>query len=159
MNDSHPGSEPAPLPRGCEAADPVADPVAHPVGDPLADPVADAQRDIADVPAIEVITTAAVHLMSAAAVKCGLAEDAASGHHLDLDEARKLITALAGLVTAAAPEVGRYHAAPLRDGLAALQRAFREASVVQDPPGQGPGERWTGRVDQRATPPQSRTLS
>ena len=155
MNDSHPGSEPALLPRGGTAPDPVADPVA----DPVPDPVADAQRDIADVPAIEVITTAAVHLMSAAAVKCGLAEDAASGHHLDLDEARKLITALAGLVTAAAPEVGRYHAAPLRDGLAALQQAFREASVVQDPPGQGPGERWTGRVDQRATPSQSRTLS
>ena len=35
-------------------------------------------RDIAEVPAIEVITTAAVHLMSAAAVKFGLAagEDA-----------------------------------------------------------------------------------
>ena len=31
-------------------------------------------RDIAEVPAIEVITTSAVHLMSAAAVKCGLAE-------------------------------------------------------------------------------------
>ena len=103
-------------------------------------------RDIAEVPAIEVITTAAVHLMSAAAVKCGLAEDAVSGHHLDLDEARKLITALAGLVTAAAPEVGRYHAAPLREGLTSLQRAFREASVIQDPPGQGPGEKWTGPV-------------
>jgi hypothetical protein len=103
-------------------------------------------RDIAEVPAVEVITTAAVHLMSAAAVKCGLAEDAARGNHLDLDEARKLITALAGLVTAAAPEIGRYHAAPLRDGLTSLQRAFREASVVRDAPGQGPGERWTGPV-------------
>jgi len=103
-------------------------------------------RDIAEVPAIEVITTAAVHLMSAAAVKCGLAEDAESGNHLDLDGARKLITALAGLVTAAAPEIGRYHAAPLRDGLTAVQRAFREASVVPDPPGQGPGEKWTGPV-------------
>ena len=38
-------------------------------------PAADQEtRDIAEVPAIEVITTAAVHLMSAAAVKCGLAE-------------------------------------------------------------------------------------
>ena len=36
--------------------------------------VADATRDIAEVPAVEVITTAAVHLMSAAAVKVGLAE-------------------------------------------------------------------------------------
>ena len=36
---------------------------------------AQAARDIAEVPAVEVITAAAVHLMSAAAVKCGLAED------------------------------------------------------------------------------------
>ena len=99
-------------------------------------------RDIADVPAVEVITAAAVHLMSAAAVKCGLAEDVEA----DLDEARKLITALAALVTAAAPEVGNQHARPLRDGLRSLQLAFREASVVPDPPGQGPGEKWTGAV-------------
>jgi hypothetical protein len=103
---------------------------------------AEAIRDIAEVPAIEVITTTAVHLMSAAAVKCGLAEDAEA----DLDEARKLITALAALVTAAAPEIGNQHARPLRDGLRSLQLAFREASVVPDPPGQGPGEGWTGAV-------------
>jgi enoyl-CoA hydratase/carnithine racemase len=101
-----------------------------------------AARDIADVPAVEVITAAAVHLMSAAAVKCGLAEDVAA----DLDEARKLITALAALVTAAAPEIGNQHARPLRDGLRSLQLAFREASVVPDGPGQGPGEKWTGAV-------------
>ena len=99
-------------------------------------------RDIAEVPAVEVITAAAVHLMSAAAVKCGLAEDVEA----DLDEARKLITALAALVTAAAPEIGNQHARPLRDGLRSLQLAFREASVVPDPPGQGPGEKWTGAV-------------
>ena len=34
-----------------------------------------AARDIADVPAVEIINTVAVHLMSAAAVKCGLADD------------------------------------------------------------------------------------
>jgi hypothetical protein len=101
-------------------------------------------RDIADVPAVEVITTVAVHLMSAAAVNLGLAEDGAE--HKDLDEARKLITALAGLVTAGAPEVGSQHAAPLRDGLASLQLAFREASLVPDEPGQGPGEKFTGPV-------------
>jgi hypothetical protein len=61
-------------------------------------------RDIADVPAIEVINTVAVHLLSAAAVKLGLADDPES--QLDLDEARKLIISLAGLVTAAAPEIG-----------------------------------------------------
>ena len=54
-------------------------------------------RDIADVPAVEVITTVAVHLMSSAAVNLGLAEEGAQ--HRDLDEARKLIHALAGLVT------------------------------------------------------------
>jgi hypothetical protein len=100
-------------------------------------------RDIAEVPAAEVIASAAVHLMSAAAVKCGLAEE---GRELqDLDEARKLITALAGLVSAARPDLG-VHAAPLRDGLQALQRAFREASTHPDAPGEGPGERLTGPV-------------
>jgi hypothetical protein len=103
-------------------------------------------RDIAEVPAIEVITTAAVHLMSAAAVKCGLAEGPDAREHLDLDEARRLISALAGLVTAAAPDIGSQHAAPLRDGLKSLQLAFREASVIPDPPGKGPGETLTGSV-------------
>ena len=98
------------------------------------------------MPALEVITAAAVHLMSAAAVKCGLAQDAAQGKHLDLDEARKLITALAGLVTASATEISSFHAAPLRDGLKSLQLAFREASIVPDEPGQGPGEKFTGPV-------------
>ncbi|MEC4020425.1 DUF1844 domain-containing protein [Streptomyces sp. H27-D2] len=101
-------------------------------------------RDIADVPAVEVITTVAVHLMSSAAVNLGLAEE--GSQHKDLDEARKLIIALAGLVTASATEVGSYHAGPLRDGLKSLQLAFREASVVPDEPGQGPGEKYTGPV-------------
>ena len=60
-------------------------------------------RDIADVPAIEIISSAAIHMMSAAAVKCGLAAEENADDLKDLDEARKLITALAGLVTAAAP--------------------------------------------------------
>lgn len=111
----------------------------------------DAVRDIAEVPAVELISTAALHLLSAAAVKCGLGHDeptdASDGaSHVDLDEARKLITALAGLVTAAAPEVGNQHARLLRDGLRQVQLAFREASPVPDPPGQGPGERLTGPV-------------
>ncbi len=106
----------------------------------------DPRRDIADVPAIELISTTALHLMSAAAVKCGLGAEPEAADHLDLDEARKLITALAGLVTAAAPEIGSQHAALLRDGLKQLQLAFREALPVPDPPGQGPGERLTGPV-------------
>jgi hypothetical protein len=104
-----------------------------------------ATRDIADVPAVEVITTTAVHLMSAAAVKLGLADDPDA--QLDLDEARKLINALAGLITAGAPEISDMHARSLRDGLRSLQLAFREASAIPDPIGKGPGEKWTGPVN------------
>lgn len=104
-----------------------------------------AERDIADVPAVEVINTVAVHLLSAAAVKLGLAESPET--QTDLDEARKLITALAGLVTAAAPEIGDAHARALRDGLRTLQLAFREASPIPDPVGKGPGEKHTGPVN------------
>lgn len=110
------------------------------------DAVTQQVRDIAEVPAIEVITTSAVHLMSAAAVKCGLAEGPDAEELKDLDEARRLITSLAGFVTAAAPEIGSQHAAPLRDGLRTLQLAFREASPYPDKPGQGPGEKFTGPV-------------
>jgi hypothetical protein len=108
---------------------------------------ASATRDIADVPAVEVITTAAVHLMSAAAVKLGLADEPDAAAQLDLDEARKLINALAGLITAGAPEISDMHARSLRDGLRSLQLAFREASVIPDPIGKGPGEKWTGPVN------------
>ena len=106
--------------------------------------VEQAVRDIGDVPAVEVITTVALHLMSAAAVKCGLGEEGAASR--DLDEARKLITALAGVVVTSAPDLGTFHAGPLRDGLKTLQLAFREASQYQDPPGRGPGEALTGPV-------------
>ncbi|MCD2500130.1 MULTISPECIES: DUF1844 domain-containing protein [Microbacterium] len=106
---------------------------------------ASASRDIADVPAVEVITTTAVHLLSAAAVKTGLADD--PEHQKDLDEARKLINALAGLVTAAAPDISDMHARSLRDGLRSVQLAFREASAIPDPIGQGPGEKYTGPVN------------
>jgi len=105
----------------------------------------DAARDIADVPAIEVINTVAVHLLSAAAVKCGLADDPAG--QVDLDEARKLINALAGLITASAPDLGDQHARALRDGLRSVQLAFREASTLPDAPGFGPGEKYTGAVN------------
>lgn len=111
----------------------------------LAEDVTAATRDIAEVPAVEVITTTCVHLMSAAAVKCGLADDPES--QTDLDEARKLINALAGLVTAAAPDISDMHARSLRDGLRSLQLAFREASSIPDPIGQGPGEKFTGPVN------------
>ncbi|RKT81922.1 hypothetical protein SAMN05421805_12634 [Saccharopolyspora antimicrobica] len=119
--------------------------------DPTGEPahVADLQdnvRDLADVPSVEVISRAAVMLMSAAAEKLGLAdEDPDSAATRDLDEARRLITALAGLVTASVEYLGA-HAGPIRDGLQTLQRAFREASAIPDAPGQGPGEKYTGPV-------------
>jgi hypothetical protein len=106
----------------------------------------DAVRDIADVAAVEVIASGCVHLMSAAAVKLGLADSPDAEELTDLDEARKLIGALAGLVTAAAPEISDMHARPIRDGLRSLQLRFRELSPIPDAPGQGPGEKWTGPV-------------
>jgi hypothetical protein len=109
------------------------------------DALDDISRDISEVPAVELITTVSVHLLSAAAVKCGLANHPET--ETDLAEARKLITALAGLVTAAAPEIGDHHARSLRDGLRSVQLAFREASAFPDAPGQGPGEKYTGPVN------------
>ena len=106
----------------------------------------DATRDIADVAAVEVVATACVHLMSAAAVKLGLGEGPDAEEFTDLDEARKLINALAGLVVAAAPEISDMHARPIRDGQRSLQLRFREISTIPDAPGKGPGEKYTGPV-------------
>lgn len=103
-------------------------------------------RELAEIPAVEVITRSAVMLMSAAAEKLGLGSaDPDESPHRDLDEARRLITALAGLVTASAEFLG-LHAGPLRDGLKSLQLAFREASAAPEEPGHGPGEKYTGPV-------------
>ncbi len=96
-------------------------------------------RELAAIPAVEVVTRCAVLLMSAAAEKLGLAPDGEPV--VDLDEARKLINALAGLVAASQDQLG-LHRQPLRDGLRTLQAAFREAAAFPDPPGEGPGERW-----------------
>lgn len=130
-------------------SEPEPTPPQNPSGSSAGEPLADNQsnvRDLGDVPSIEVISRAAVMLMSAAAEKLGLAhEDPDNAPNRDLDEARRLITALAGLVTASVEYLGP-HAAPLRDGLQSLQRAFREASAIPDPPGQGPGEKYTGPV-------------
>jgi hypothetical protein len=94
-------------------------------------------RELAEIPAAEIISRAAVMLMSASAEKLGLAPDGEP--YLDLDEARRLITALAGLVAASQEYLG-VHRQPLRDGVKTLQAAFREASSFPDDPGKGPGE-------------------
>lgn len=96
-------------------------------------------RELADVPAVEVISRAAVMLMSASAEKLGLAPG--EEPTLDLDEARRLITALAGLLASSLDYLGP-HRQPMRDGLKTLQHAFREASVYPDAPGEGPGEKY-----------------
>jgi hypothetical protein len=96
-------------------------------------------RELATIPAVEVISRAAVLLMSASAEKLGLAPDGEP--HVDLDEARKLITALAGLIAASQDQLGP-HRQPLREGLRTLQDAFREASAYPDAPGEGPGEKY-----------------
>ncbi|MBB2993435.1 hypothetical protein FHR72_004944 [Mycolicibacterium iranicum] len=103
-------------------------------------------RELAEIPAVEVITRSALMLMSAAAEKLGLSDaDPDDSPYRDLDEARRLITALAGLVTASVEYLGP-HAGPVRDGLKSLQLAFREASAAPDEPGHGPGEKYTGPV-------------
>ena len=103
-------------------------------------------RDLAMIPAIEVISRSAVMLMSAAAEKLGLgAEDPDGSPHRDLDEARRLINALAGLLKGSVEYLGP-HAGPMRDGLKSLQLAFREASAAPEEPGKGPGEWFTGPV-------------
>jgi hypothetical protein len=93
---------------------------------------------LATIPAAEVITEAAVLLMSASAEKLGMAPEGEP--QLDLVEARQLITALAGLVAASQDFLDEDDRRPLRDGLSTLQDAFRAASSFPDPPGQGPGE-------------------
>lgn len=132
----------------------VSDARDEPDTDALAGPAGlEAVRDLAEVPAVEVVSTLAVHLMTAAAIRCGLGDGPDAAAQIDLAEARILITALAGLVGAAAPYLGSQHAAPLRDGLAALQRAFREASPIPDAPGEGPGERLSPTGAAAPTPP------
>ena len=102
--------------------------------------------DLADVSAQEIIFRSIVVLMSAAAEKLGLSDDDPSASpRLDLDESRKLITALAGLVAGSAEHLGP-QARVVKDGLQGLQRAFREASSYPDEPGEGPGETFTGPV-------------
>jgi len=101
-----------------------------------------AARDLAALSSIEILGLHVVDLLTAAAVKLGEFE----GTELDLAEARILINALAGLIDAAAPDLGSHHAAPMRDGLQTLQRSFREKSTIKDEPGFGPGEKYTGPV-------------
>jgi hypothetical protein len=96
-----------------------------------------AAEELAVVPAVEIISRAAVMLMSASAEKLGLTS--VGEPDIDLDEARRLITSLAGLVAASQGFLG-IHRQPLRDGVRTLQAAFREASSYPDEPGEGPGE-------------------
>jgi Domain of unknown function (DUF1844) len=138
VSTQHPNDPIAEPPAGAEGSPLPAGPPDQPDPPDPADATDSAVRELATIPAVEVITRASVMLMSAAAEKLGLAED--GERYLDLDEARRLIDAYAGLLGAAQADLG-VHRQPLRDGLKALQRAFREASAYPDSPGQGPGEK------------------
>ncbi|MEN9693541.1 MAG: hypothetical protein RLZZ330_1185, partial [Actinomycetota bacterium] len=92
-----------------------------------------AARDLSKLASVEIVSLHAVDLMTAAALKLGLFEGSESAR--DLAEARILIDVLGGFVDAAARNIGHHHAAPLRDGLQSLQKAFREYSDIQDEPG------------------------
>jgi Domain of unknown function (DUF1844) len=97
------------------------------------------EPDGATVSATEVLTRAAVLLISSAADRLGLApEDEPT---LDLAQARPLISALAALVAAADEDLG-IHRESLQTAVRSLQRAFREASRYPDEPGKGPGEQY-----------------
>lgn len=94
-------------------------------------------RDLGESPSADAISRAAVVLIRAAAETLGLTSDVEPV--IELDEARRLITALAGLLAASQEHLGGHRQA-LRDGLTTLQRAFRQASAHPDALGQGPGE-------------------
>jgi hypothetical protein len=96
-------------------------------------------QELTSVPASEVIGRAALLLMSASAERLGLVPG--QEPDLDMDDARRLITALAGLLAAAADDLGPQRE-PLLNGLRTLQNAFREASAHPDAPGDGPGEKF-----------------
>lgn len=91
------------------------------------------------LPAAEVVSGAALLLMHAAAERLGLVP----GQEPDLDmaDARRLITALAGLLAAASDELGAQRE-PLVNGLRTVQNAFRQAAAHPDAPGEGPGEKF-----------------
>lgn len=97
-------------------------------------------RELATIPATEVISRAAVLIMAATAEKLGLTPN--EEPDIDLDEARHLIDSLAGLLAASHEHLGE-HREPLREGLRTVQTAFREASAFPDAPGEGPGERFS----------------
>lgn len=137
---------PPPISRERVARGRVPDVDSNAADQPEHSPLEPDPRELSDIPSIEVISRAGLMLLSAAAERLGLSsDDPENSPHRDLDEARRLITALAGLITASGEYLGA-HAAPLRDGLQSMQRAFREASDTPDEPGNGPGERYTGPV-------------
>jgi hypothetical protein len=93
--------------------------------------------ELVSVPAADVISGAATVLIRSSAERLGL--EPAEEPDLDLDQARVLITALAGLLAASQDHLGEA-SEPLIAGLRTLQNAFREASARPDPAGEGPGE-------------------
>lgn len=142
-NDPNPATTPAPT---ANAEPPIGIPAREVAGHPtsaiplpehglatLDRPI----RELVSVPAADAISAAATMLLRAGAGRLGL--EPGEEPDLDMDEARALITALAGLLAAGRAHLGE-DAEPLIAGLRTLQNAFREASAHPDAPGEGPGE-------------------
>jgi hypothetical protein len=101
-------------------------------------PLDERVEELAALSAADVISRAALVLLDAAADRLGLVPGREPD--LDMDEVRRLITALAGLLAAVRTALGdRWE--PLYSGLQTLQDAFRAASTHPDAPGEGPGEK------------------
>lgn len=115
-----------------------------PADNAIDSPALTAARDLSELGAVEILGAHAVDMMTAAAVKLGLYEEGEAQR--DLADARVLICGVAGLVDAVAPLLGNHHVLPLREGLKSLQQAFRAQQEHPDPPGEGPGEKYTGPV-------------
>ena len=142
-NDPNPAPTPA---TGENAESPIGIPAREVAGHPTSaiplpeHGLATLDRPIGElksVPAVDAISAAATVLIRAGAGRLGL--EPGEEPDLDLDGARTLITALAGLLAASREPLGA-DAEPLVAGLRTLQNAFREASAHPDAPGEGPGE-------------------
>lgn len=101
-------------------------------------PLDERVEELASLSATDAISRAALVLLDAAADRLGLVPGREPD--LDMDEARRLITGLAGLLAAVQADLGdRWE--PLYSGLKTVQDAFREASAHPDARGEGPGEK------------------
>jgi Domain of unknown function (DUF1844) len=97
------------------------------------------RQQLAAVTAADLVTELAAHLVNMATVRLGLPPER-HAEFMDLDQARLLVDALAGLLEGTKGRLGRAEP-PLRDGLAQLRLAWVElAGQAARPGGEGVGE-------------------